>query len=392
MNDELYVSVTGALHISGEDEIDAYFRRCDNGRAEQLASMTNVRIYSPDDVTEGKFSMERNQQNYLKRNAVYGADETRDIVVVADAGDVTVAIAPTAARYGERWYLVNASGMTALMLGVEMNRQAFCELPEEMAEALNNIPPVFSVSVLPEGGHKEIRYEGEGFSTPEAAVTYYLEGLRNGSIQQMLSAFAWETQNSRYSLKDYILRMQSIFAYAPVRMPGSGELMAGSNLCSLRYQLYRMIYSALRVCLMKDADQYTELLDGYRVDLKSEEEADGFIRQFDNERDQKLAQLENIRLIAPLSVLPRYGDEWTGKQLDMYQRIYGADEILETLAVADMGDETLVCDPLLARYGDRWYLVSVSGFAFSILGISADRQAFMTLDGSLEDVMRLIQN
>ena len=231
VNNEMETSATRTVIMKDEAEIDEYFGRCDNGWPEQFASLENIRIYTPDDVTEGMFSHEMNQASYQKRNARYGADETRDVIIFADAGDTTIGIMPVAARYGDRWYLVSTSSMTSMILGIAVNCQAVFAVPEELAETVKGIEPAARVADLPDRNREAVRYEGSGFGTPEEAAEYYLEGLKNQNIQQMLGAFAWETQNSRYSLKDYILRMQCVNETAAIRMPAFSSLMAGSNLC-----------------------------------------------------------------------------------------------------------------------------------------------------------------
>ena len=39
-------------------------------------------------------------------------------------------------------------------------------------------------------GNGRIRYEGQGFATPEDALACYMEGLKNLDFEQMMSAFA----------------------------------------------------------------------------------------------------------------------------------------------------------------------------------------------------------
>ena len=51
-----------------------------------------------------------------------------------------------------------------------------------------------------------IKYEGKGFGTPEEALTCYMEGLKNLDFEQMLIAFAWETQMAHYDFKAYFER------------------------------------------------------------------------------------------------------------------------------------------------------------------------------------------
>ena len=67
---------------------------------------------------------------------------------------------------------------------------------------------------------------------------------------------------------------------------------------------------------------------------------------------------------------------------------YGADETVNIAVIASVGDETLYCCPTIARYGDRWYLVSVSSVTNSIIGLDVNHQAFACGKGSLEDILK----
>ena len=253
--------------------------------------------------------------------ARYGAEETRDVVIFADAGDTTIAIMPVAARYGDRWYLVSTSSMTSMILGIAVNCQAVFAAPEELAETVKGIEPAARVADLPDRNREAVRYEGSGFGTPEEAAEYYLEGLKNQNIQQMLGAFAWETQNSRYSLKDYILRMQCVNETAAIRMPAFSSLMAGSNLCSLRYAQANRIQKAVRCYVLAEADRFSEFLEGYNVSFDGDEDIDAFIALYDNDRAGKLAGMSGVRFADPASVIPKYDTEQTKELLGKYKGI-----------------------------------------------------------------------
>ena len=66
---------------------------------------------------------------------------------------------------------------------------------------------------------------------------------------------------------------------------------------------------------------------------------------------------------------------------------YGADETVNLVGIADVNDETLYCCPTICRYGDKWYLVSVSSMASHIAGIALDNQAFVCGSGGLEGML-----
>ena len=116
---------TGAIMLREDADFDAFMEKFSNGRLEQLAGLTNIRFLTPDELTEGKFSIERNQENYIKMNAMYGADETVDVPAVADLDGEILFCCPTVARYGDKWYLVSVSSMTNMIMGIATNRQAF---------------------------------------------------------------------------------------------------------------------------------------------------------------------------------------------------------------------------------------------------------------------------
>ena len=391
VNDELLTSGRPTLMFKTEDEIEEYFQRCDNGKIENLATMENIRFYTSDDLTEGLFSSDKVQRNYLRQNAKYGADEIKDMIVAADIGENTIIIAPTVARYGAQWYLVNVFSTTQSILGIESNRNAFYVLPEDLKNRLKDSTAKTVVKDLPIYSESTTHYEGEGFNSPYDAVCCYFEGLKNNNMQQMLQAFAWETQASNYSLKDYLLWMRSLNFSSPIRMQATNAFMTDMNLGALRYLQSKRIYSSIRNYMLKDAMQYKDLLDGYRINLQTEEEIDAFIDAFNNGRINNLKDLHNIRTIDPATIIKHYDIDSVRKQLEKYKHIYGADEIKESLAIASLNGETLVFDPILARYGDKWYIVALNGIAFSILGIDINHQAFMTLDGSFELALLLLQ-
>ncbi len=86
-------------------------------------------------------------------------------------------------------------------------------------------------------------------------------------------------------------------------------------------------------------------------------------------------------------MLERYNIDTIRNRLETHQRIYGADEIREVLAVAEMDGGTLVFNPVLVRYGEKWYIASVEGAAFFILSIEATRQALIHVNGPVDDFL-----
>ena len=96
---------------------------------------------------------------------------------------------------------------------------------------------------------------------------------------------------------------------------------------------------------------------------------EAFLQQLDNEKLKELTRLEHIRFISP--------DDVTGGQFSQeeYQESYkassarfGADEVRDIVAIADVGSKHLFVAPAVARYGDKWYIVTLYSMTRRLLG------------------------
>ena len=379
------------IQIKEESEADDYLKLFDPAKIQTLTGMTNIRFYSPDDLTGGKFSLPKVHASFEKMNAKYGADEVVNLIAVADIGDEVLAVAPTVGRYGNKWYLLTLDSQVNIMLGFDIYHKAFAVLPDEMKAVLLSLTPI-KTAALPEEVHQDFRYEGEGFATPEEAVIFYLEGLKAGNVQQMLGAFAWETRAEHFSVKDLILWMRQVNKDLQARFPSISPSFISANCAEMRSWYGKRIYNSIFTYMLQDEPEDSlagEVLRNYHVDMKTEEEVDAYIKSFDNPQTKRLADMQNIRTVAPEQLVgDRYHSENSQRMLDAYKKIYGADEICELVGVADLGDETLFCAPCLARYGDRWYIVATDLLTTAILNIDANHLAFAVYKSSFDDMLR----
>ncbi len=234
-----------------------------------------------------------------------------------------------------------------------------------------------------------VRYEGEGFDTPEEALTCYMEGLKNLNFEQMLSAFAWETQMEHYDFKAFFERIR---AYQPTmhpRMPSVNDFMFSANVNNIRFYQADLIYRSLEQYILGD-DSPTRQKTGSVIFEKDTDDVTVFLQKFDNGRLEKLTQMSNIRFLSPDDVTEgKFSSAGNNPETFIKQTAcYGADEAVNLVGVANVGDETLYCCPTICRYGDRWYLVSVSSMTSMILGVPTDKQAFICGSGSLESMIR----
>ncbi|MBR5962028.1 MAG: hypothetical protein IKZ98_13680 [Clostridia bacterium] len=233
-----------------------------------------------------------------------------------------------------------------------------------------------------------VKYEGDGFDTPEEALACYMEGLKNLNFEQMMSAFAWETQVEHYDLQVYLER---IGAYQPTmypRMPSVNDFMFSANVNTVRFMQAVLIYRAVEAYILGD-DAPAKAASGLIVFQKDSNDVEEFLKKFENGRLEKLTQMTNIRFLSPDEITDnKFSNEMNAKNFVKQTACYGADETVNLVGVANAGDETLYCWPTICRYGDKWYLVSLSSLTSMIIGVSNNNLAFVCGTGSLSDMIR----
>ena len=228
-----------------------------------------------------------------------------------------------------------------------------------------------------------IRYEGAGFDTPEDAVACYMNGLKNLDFEQMLSAYAWETLASHYSVEKFLQRIKAYIPTSYVRMPAANDFMVSATLHSLRAAEVRMIYNALEAYILGE-----DYPDGKAIPLQ-EKDVEAFLQKFDNGKLEALTGMSDITFLTPDSVTDnKFSLEQNQEALKKQTAQYGADELVNIVATAFVGDGTIICMPTVARYGDRWYMVSVNSITSMILGVDMNHQAFMFREVKPEDFFR----
>ena len=232
-----------------------------------------------------------------------------------------------------------------------------------------------------------IRLEGNGFDTPEEAVICYLEGLKNLDFEQILSAFAWETQAEHFSTEAKIRRLMAYNMVLKPRLLGDSDFIRTANLYSLFSAQVDAIYASLELYILQEDHPYASSSTG-SISLNEDADFEALKNKFNNGRVEKLAELTNIRFLTP--------DELTDNKFSMEPNqqsyikstaMYGADETVDLPAVADVGNELLYCCPTVARYGEQWYLVSVFSLTNNILGMNTMSQAFACGEGDVRELL-----
>ena len=197
-----------------------------------------------------------------------------------------------------------------------------------------------------------------------------MEGLRNGDLAAVMSAFAWDTMRKHTTLAS-AAQLNSYYSGTnawPV-FPEGSELLEQLDLAELAKQRLNRLALSLADFLTDGAvfkDQ--QWVIQRKLPVRSEEETDAVYALFDETRLEQLGELGNIRFLPPSDHVPGFTQENAQKAAERYRVLYGADELSDVIAVFTLGGEEYVIMPQLLRYGDRWYISTLN----SILSIVCD--------------------
>ena len=203
---------------------------------------------------------------------------------------------------------------------------------------------------------EERRWEGEGFDTPEEAVTEYIIGLIDWDVEEILSACALETYVDNYDFEKQIGltgRMLSPVngGYQSGYIPCSDEFGRQLNLEIRRSQFVQTIvaqylYLAKSKFLTGRSPAVVNLMD---YDSKSE-----MVKEYTVDEGP---EMEYRGMILPAAFLSdRYYNQKTQYNLMNTAFADGAQQLVSLGAVVFVKDEPFLMTFGVERFGDRWYI------------------------------------
>ena len=227
------------------------------------------------------------------------------------------------------------------------------------------------------------KMEGDGFDTPEEAVTAYIEGLGNNDIDAMLSPFAIETYVENYSIEKNVERMK---AYIPSvkYLPNISEFASRINSEIRREEIMGFIrgqYLVLQnsnLIVGDNAGQMVMIGEG-----KDYESGSDFVAGYFASDDS--AYISDLRFdgdfIDPAKVSDAYTSESNQKNLESLTEVMGADELRSTVSVFYRNEDAFALCMDCARYGDKWYLYTPQGNIAMLSGMPMEYCGLFPLEG-----------
>ena len=365
--------------VRTDDEAAALLASFDLSALDALAGLDHIRVLKPDEATNGTYSTYKRLQTVLERFRIrFGANKICERAAYFTIDTKEYVFAPVLGRYGRSWYIVSFYGYLAGKLDISGATGPI--------RLLGNAPvPAYADGVSIQSAAPLLPWHEVGGATPEEAVSLYLEGLRNGDLAAVMSAFAWDTMREHTALAS-AAQLNGYYSGTnawPV-FPEGSELLEQLDLAELAKQRLNRLALSLADFLTDGAvfkDQ--QWVIQRKLPVRSEEETDAVYALFDETRMEQLGELGNIRFLPPSDYVPGFTQENARKAAERYRVLYGADELSDVIAVFTLGGEEYVIMPQLLRYGDRWYISSMNSISAMICNLPLTNCALCRLSDVL---------
>ena len=208
--------------------------------------------------------------------------------------------------------------------------------------------------------------EGPGFDSPEEAVTAYLEALKNGDAEGMLSTFAIETYVAEMDAQADLERMGVFQPTFGMRLPLGGDYQRQVAVAARYGQLAESL--AYQWMLFSWPEGY-EAFGGASIALSEDGDAEAFLAGLaENDAAARWQEMEVVGFVEPELMSTQYSDGAESRARQAAS--YGCDEIVSVVAKLDIGGEEWYQCMDAARYGEKWYNLSLVGYIGHLLGLS----------------------
>lgn len=351
--------------IRTAEDADALLASFDMSHMAALSGLRVQRILTPDEITDGKYSgSKRAAQNLEKLRRQYAADEVQERAAYFSVSGLEYVFAPVLGRYGDRWYMVADTGQIASSpLQIYGDSDGAFKLTGGEAE-----PPAAPGADTETDGFC-LPWRETGGGTPEEAVALYLEGLRQGDLAMMLSAFAWDSLLQNVSFRSAALEARYYDGRVWPAFPEGSRLLDSLDACGLAERRIDAIRASLLRYAASEIMVYSDWVKANGVFVQRKE-ASAFAGRFSVSRMEALKGLEIIRFLQPREISEDYTEE-LAEDRDSVRILYGADERIDLAVRFQIPGltETFTVMPELARYGNRWYITRLDGPLANMAGV-----------------------
>ena len=208
--------------------------------------------------------------------------------------------------------------------------------------------------------------EGPGFDSAEEAVSAYLEAMKKGDLEGMLATFAIETYVAEMDAQADLARMGAFQPGYGMRMPLGGDYQRQVAVAVRYGQLAERL--AYQWTLFSWPEGYEEF-GGTTISLTEDGDVGAFLTGLaENDAAARWQEMEVVGFVEPELMSTQYSDGAESRARQAAS--HGCDEIVSVVAKLDIGGEEWYQCMDVARYGEKWYNLSLVGYIGHLMGLS----------------------
>lgn len=355
--------------------------------ATDFSSMKLLGFVSQEFLINAVGSDRYNQYMDLNADRI-GADkvESRACIIELDGNKYVLNF--ETAEYEGKWLILQLGGYVASMTEIDKSAAGTERLSAEEERLYEKEYEQFMVPAgdLPQAADNaeaeaSANWESDGFDTPQEAVKAYLEGIKAGDMERIISTFAVESYVDHYDLqknleytKGYIFMRQSF------DLPVVNKLSREFNIRTRKRKITEEIVEQYQILCFINGSYFgnASITDG-----KGGED----ILQNQREMAQAL-ELDTINIlgyIPPEDLAETYTSEANREFLKQRAQWCGAEQVAAGMVVFELqGNKYYLCADVI-KYNGRWYNWQLGGQLASFLDIDKSFKGTCVLE-SLEEM------
>ena len=202
--------------------------------------------------------------------------------------------------------------------------------------------------------------EGDGFSSPEAAIIAYVEAFKSGDVDKMISTYAVESYVECFDLEDFWRKTLTFYQTgAGVILPNNGtykpQLNKYSRLSILNSEMRYGYFALIGFDASKPVRIYRDTQEEQIADLMTELTASGF--------EEKLSRIKIGKILTTSDF--NYNKEAYDGVLQSYSYLK-FDDLQDIAIEIEFDGEEYYLFMLTAKINGKWYnITTASPLAFS---------------------------
>ena len=231
-----------------------------------------------------------------------------------------------------------------------------------------------SISSFAVAERSEMKFEGDGYTSPEAAVEAYLEYMNAGNVNGMISTFAIETFVENYDTEAYLTSILSASRKMYLSIPAANQYLKEILVAQRLGDIAQTLMAQYLLYNCRDTD-FEKLGEAETITLFSEEERYKYLSLFRYSGiPEWVGNCEEVSFHNPLLFLQNSSSRTSEdyyRGVDRMLKYYACDAYEDVISTFEVNGEDYALIMGCGKYNGKWYIVSMGGVTAPFLGLTS---------------------